>query len=51
MYVCVSKSQTLAAVALNTETHGSQDLPCSLEKVVFSQLVGLLLAFIILKFK
>ena len=29
----LAKSQTLAAAALNTETQGSQDLICSLEKL------------------
>ena len=43
--VCVlAKSPTLAAAALNSETHGSQDLLCSLEKVVSSRLAGLLLS-------
>ena len=41
MCVCVlAKSQTLAAAALNSETQGSQDLLCFLEKVVSSQLAG-----------
>ena len=49
MCVCVSmcvlaKSHTLAGAALNSETQGSQDLLCSLEKVVSSQLAGLLLS-------
>ena len=40
------KSQTLAAAAaLNTETQGSQNLICSLENVVSSQLAGLLLSY------
>ena len=44
--VCVlAKSQTLAAAALNTETQGSWDLICSLEKVAFSRLAGLLLSY------
>ena len=46
--VCMfAKSQTLAAAAAaacNTETQGSQDLFCFLEKVVSSQLAGLLLS-------
>ena len=46
VWVCVlAKSQTLAAAALNTETQGSQDLICSLEKVAFSRLAGLLLSY------
>ena len=44
--MCVlAKSQTLAAVALNSETQGCQDLLCSLEKVVSSRLAGLLLSY------
>ena len=45
VWVCVlAKSQTLAVAALNSETQGSQDLLCSLEKVVSSRLAGLLLS-------
>ena len=42
--VGVSKSQALAAAALNSDTPGSQDLLRSLEKVVSSQLAGFLLS-------
>ena len=41
----LAKSQTLAAAALNTETQGSQDLICSLEKVFSLRLAGLLLSY------
>ena len=40
----LAKNQALAAAALNSDTQGSQDLLCSLEKVVSSWLAGLLLS-------
>ena len=48
--VCVLvKRQSLAAAALNAETQGSQNLICSLEKVVSSRLAGLLLSYEVAK--